>query len=208
MLESASESRNRSGPIVPGLGLAALVLLSLLVNQPAVRAEWSGIEWLRGLLLAAWIGLVVWTAWRVIRPTEWWVRTLTGSVLMLLLIGIIAPPDLLQIIKDWLAVLVSLLSLESGPGVGLNVHALGHFGLFAVLAILLFLARADLGAWRLLGLLAGLAVATELMQLFVDGRYADWRDVLIDLAGVGLGVLLVGTARLGVQRFAADRMEG
>jgi VanZ family protein len=82
---------------------------------------------------------------------------------------------------------------------------LGHFGLFAALGALLFWGRTDLDSRKLLVLLAALAGVTELMQLLVDGRQADWHDVVVDLAGVGVGALsIAGLRRAGRFRVAMD----
>lgn len=169
-------------------GLPLLIGLSWLVNQPTARSEWFGALWLRGVLLAVWIGLVIWTAWWLTRPVGPWLKVLTSGLLLSLLIGILLPPELLRAV---IAGLLALMPSDATLTGRVNVPALGHFALFAGLAVLLFVGRADLGAWRLLGVLAGLAVATELMQFFVDGRQPDWRDVLIDMAGVGTGAIMV-----------------
>ena len=42
--------------------------------------------------------------------------------------------------------------------------------------------------WLLLGLLVAFAPATECLQTFVEGRHGTITDVVIDLAGVTLGV--------------------
>ncbi len=178
------------------LVLPALVLLTLLVNHPAMRsAGFAGqpvIELLRGLLLGGWIVLILWSAWWLTCPVPLLARWSLRAVLGLLLVGLLSPPEVLQAVKDRLVLLLSSGPLiEGGP----DADALGHFGLFAGLAALLCLTRADLGRPRLLGLLAALAVATELMQLFVEGRQPDWRDVLVDLAGAAAGALLAGAIR-------------
>ncbi|MEE4377486.1 MAG: VanZ family protein [Candidatus Competibacteraceae bacterium] len=167
--------------------LSGRVVLHSLVVDGLTRRVW--VESVRGLLLSTWIGLVLWTGWRLMRPVASLPRFLTWTVLGLTLIGILMPPAIRQVLENWLNLLFPLgKEFDSG----LDVDTLGHFSLFATIAMLLFWTRADLGWLRLLCLLTALALATELMQLFIDGRQPDQYDVLIDLAGISAGLLLMG----------------
>ena len=151
-----------------------------------------GIDALRWTLLAVWVAAALGTLGALARPMTPPLRFGVWTVLTVMLVGLLSPPELLQGIKDIVAIL-----LPQGPprGATPDAHVLGHFALFGALAILLFWGRTDLGWLRLAGLLAVLAGATELMQLLVDGRQADWHDVAVDLAGVGLAALLVALGR-------------
>ena len=97
------------------------------------------------------------------------------------------------------------------------LRKMGHFTEFAVLGVLLALTLRAKGAparvkalptglrcWGLplgLGLLA--ALCDEGIQLFVPGRSAEVRDILIDVSGVLLGAAVVRTA--GLVRAAGRR---
>jgi VanZ family protein len=192
-----------SRPIWIELSLTPLsgqvVLHRLTVDGLATR---PGIDESRLLLLTLWVGLILATLWHLARPMAPRVRHALWFVLALLFIGILSPPELLREIKDLLAILK-----PPGPstGPGLDVHMLGHFGLFGALSALLFWGRADLDSLKLLVLLAALAGVTELMQVLVDGRHADWHDVGFDLAGAVVGALSVaGLRRVGRFRVAMD----
>jgi VanZ family protein len=176
-----------------------VVLHRLTVDGLATR---PGIDESRLLLLTLWVGLILAILWHLARPMAPRVRDGLWVVLAFLFVGILSPPELLREIKDLLAILK-----PPGPSTGpeLDVHVLGHFGLFGALGALLFWGRADLDSLKLLVLLVALAGVTELMQVLVDGRHADWRDVGVDLAGAFVGALSVeGLRRLGRSRVAMD----
>ena len=94
----------------------------------------------------------------------------------------------------WAAVifgLSSIPSLHSGLGTwDLVLRKVAHMTEFAILGVLLLRA---LGR-ETVALMAGVAYAVtdEVHQHFVEGRYASPIDVLIDAAGVVIGVYLVG----------------
>ncbi|MCW3479435.1 hypothetical protein OL229_07625 [Neisseriaceae bacterium JH1-16] len=93
----------------------------------------------------------------------------------------------------------------SEPMPFLHYDKLGHFGLFAVQAVLLYLAAADrTRAVRLIGCsLAVWAGLSELLQatLIVDRSGDPW-DALADLAGAGLGLALGRGCRRACDRAA------
>ncbi len=71
-----------------------------------------------------------------------------------------------------------------------------HAGGYAFLTLLaVTLPVPNYCRWFLAGLLALHGVATELAQTFVPNRHGSARDVLIDWAGVLLGVLVWRAAR-------------
>ena len=66
-----------------------------------------------------------------------------------------------------------------------------HLGGYAFLTVLaVTLPVPDRRRWSCAALLALHAVATEIGQTYVPGRFGSVRDVLIDCAGIGLGVLV------------------
>lgn len=208
------------------IALSGLALLTVLVGHPGDRdsgiaplaTALAGDPWLIGLrwtLLGIWVALVLGTGWSLTRPVGAILRWLMRLVLLVLMTGLLLPPDLL---RGLLELLAAILPMDSASGTGPDIQVFGHFGLFAALSVLLFATRADLGWLRLIVLLAALACVSELMQLFVEGRTTDLWDVLVDLAGVGVGALLVAGGallrrRLGASperraRGATQRLEG
>lgn len=65
-----------------------------------------------------------------------------------------------------------------------------HFVTFAILAILMLLARWPLRPTVLIGLLAVYAALTELIQGPIPNRSPQWDDFVQDLAGLAFGVVL------------------
>jgi hypothetical protein len=168
--------------------IAVLALLGLVgITLWLGHAAFTGLEWLRGLVLAAWIGLLGAVVWWLSRPVASGRRWLVWALFAGLLLSMLIPPDWLRPIQgwveDWLGLVSALTSAGSGP-------ALVHFGLFAAFTMLLFWARADFQPTPFLLPLAGFAVATELMQFLVDGREPDAFDVVLNLAGIGTAALV------------------
>lgn len=160
-----------------------VLTLSLLVAG-TVWLGWSAAPapgWVAGGVLAAWIALLVGGLWRLLRPASLGQRLVVWAVLLLLLLGMVLPPELLQAVQERVAGWFGRL-----PGLDRNDSAStwAHVGLYAAFAGSLLWARGDRHPGWLLLPLAGLAVATELMQLLVDGRQADPFDVVLNLAGI------------------------
>jgi hypothetical protein len=168
----------------------SVVIHRLTIDGLATR-PW--IEVLRWGLLAGWLILIVSAAERLSRPMDLAYRKRLWWVLALLVAGLLAPPEMLETVKTLLDHLALPWSDEDGGNLDLNV--IGHFTLFGLLALVAFQGRADLGLLRMTGVLAALAVATELMQHLVDGRRADGYDVLVDVAGVAAAALILTLAR-------------
>ena len=161
-------------PVLLALGAATLWLGSTSVSVPA---------WAPWLMLFAWIGVLIGGTWRLLRPVSLRHRVLVYGVLLLLLLGMILPPESLQAAQQWLA---DRFGRIPGNDKGAWAPMLAHVGLYAAFAGSLLWARGDRHpVWVLLAL-AGVAVATELMQLLVDGRNADPVDVLLNFTGIGL----------------------
>jgi VanZ like family len=73
--------------------------------------------------------------------------------------------------------------------------ATGHMLLFFFLALAFRLARPQDPSWLSLGLLALLAAASEVLQLFVPARGPELPDLLADFAGILAGLVLCAPAR-------------
>lgn len=166
-----------------------MVLQRLMVDGLDPRATVQGARW---ALLAAWIGLILGALHRLARPMPPALRYGLWTAVAFLMTGILAPPELLSAIKAFVEALVPYAqSSKTGP----DLNVFGHFTLFAALTALLLHGRPDLGWLKLFAILAALAMATELMQLLTDGRTADWLDIAVDLAGVGIAAVAVGFIR-------------
>lgn len=115
-------------------------------------------------------------------------------------------------VVGWMAVIFALSAqphLPSAPSVFWDaiLKKASHMLEYAVLAALTWLAlgkRAPLLAWSLA---AAYAVSDEYHQSFVPGRQADPLDVLLDVTGAALAVLLLrwGTSRRCVSQQARRR---
>lgn len=81
-----------------------------------------------------------------------------------------------------------------------GLHVVGY-AVLAVLAAVLPVPR--LYFWLVIGFLALHGLATEVGQTFVTGRHGSVRDVLLDWAGIGLGLGVV-RAVTAPRRAAAD----
>ena len=84
-------------------------------------------------------------------------------------------------------------------GTPLDISDWTHFIIFAWLGLLLWLCRPDLRGWKAWGLVVLLAVAAELAQALAPARASRLDDVLLNLAGGMVGLLLAMLARSAVQ---------
>jgi len=143
--------------------------------------------WASGLVLAAWIGVLVSGVWHLLRAASLRQRLMVLGVLGLLLLGMVLPPDWLQAVQQWV---VERFGRAPRVDMGGSAPMLAHIGLYAAFAASLLWARGDRHpVWPLLAL-AGFAVATELMQLLVDGRNADPMDVMLNFSGIAAGAVI------------------
>lgn len=144
-------------------------------------------------------------AWWLSRPVGWVWRWLFRLAVLVMLLALASPPHVIDWLRDALSWLLPLAREASDvPGASFVVH----FVLFAAVSGLLFWIRSDLGRLRPLLGMAALAFLLEGVQLLVDGRYADWADVVVNLAGVGLAAVVVWPLRAAVQRHAGRDLLG
>lgn len=125
-------------------------------------------------------------AWWVSAPAIWWQRWPFRLAVLAMLTGLALPLALVERIRDLVSALLPL-AREVGDAAGASVAV--HFGLFALVAGLLFFSRPDLHRFSL-PVMGVLAFVMEGLQLMVDGRSAEWTDVGINLLGVAAGWLL------------------
>lgn len=173
-------------------------LRPVLLKTSFVQVRW--------LLLAAWLLLTLWLLKPLLQAS---LRSGHHGLVLLLvfaiLLGVLTPHD----IKAAFAEAVSPGAMQSHAEVvvkqamdqqyfnlaaelpRLDIFKAGHFLLFALLAMALWLGKAyrlSLGA--LLGYLLLLATASEVLQLFSPGRSAQLGDIAIDMAGALCGAVL------------------
>ena len=101
-----------------------------------------------------------------------------------------------RFIGPFLRWLVSDISPESVAAVQLLVRKAAHVTEYAILAVLVFRAlaggkaRTALQPWIVLGIAASYAALDEWHQSFVASRTGSPRDVVIDVCGALMGVLI------------------
>lgn len=154
-----------------------------------------------------WGGFIFWLLLSYLRAGC--TRLLKGAILASvagILLGTLVPGEVKNHVSSELRaasteVVSQLVTLES-PHLSLwkkyrpDPSKVGHFVLFAVFAFCLARShRQQRRATLLLDLLL-LASATELLQFFIEGRSPLFSDLLIDLAGAALGVLVVLVRRV------------
>jgi hypothetical protein len=132
------------------------------------------------------IAAVVLAGWWVSAPARVFWRWVFRGVVVLMLSALALPAAAVLAVRDWVSWLVPL-AREVSEGSAASV--LVHFGLFALIAGLLVHIRRDLPLWGLVAGLVVLAGLMELVQLWVDGRFASWGDFGVNVLGVVVGVL-------------------
>ena len=144
--------------------------------------------WLATLLSAGLFAL----GWWVSRPVGWLPRWAFRLAVLVMLLALVLPPAAIDWLRDALSALIPLAREASEvPGASYAVH----FSLFVGVSGLLFWTRPDLGRWYPALAMAGLAFITEGLQLLIDGRFASWSDVLVNLLGVSVAALTVWSLR-------------
>ena len=79
----------------------------------------------------------------------------------------------------------------------LDIYKIGHFVLFMTLAAIAFYRRPYLASQsKIFGYLLLFALVTEVLQLFTNGRSAQFGDVLIDSAGITTGFMLLRSVQI------------
>jgi VanZ family protein len=76
------------------------------------------------------------------------------------------------------------LTLQIPP---IDIYKIGHFIMFAILSF----ATPLLATWEVIIGLCLFAFSSEVLQLFVAGRTPQSGDVLLDILGIGSGILLL-----------------
>lgn len=167
----------------------------LSLFRAVVNPVYRVVKW---LVLGGWLVFVLLLFGPVLRSVFLRGRLAGGLVVLTLgaiLFGTMMPGTLKNDLKHDLVREVRVVTVAvSGTDLAeikklVDITKVAHFFLFMVLAVLLLRQSPRRGKWQVLGDLLMLAVATELAQLFIEGRSALAADVGIDLAGGILGVL-------------------
>ncbi len=141
-----------------------------------------------GLLLVLILALaVIAGGWWVSRPMPLFWRWFFRLTLLAMVAGLMLPFAAIDWLRDALSLLLPLArDVTDVPGISLWVHYL----LFALVSSLLLWHRRDLPLLWVVVTLSSLAFITEGIQLLIDGRFASWTDVLVNLCGVATGLAL------------------
>ncbi|MEY4979219.1 MAG: hypothetical protein RLZZ352_1489 [Pseudomonadota bacterium] len=167
--------------------------LSFVAERPSV--QWA----IKGLWLV-WTWALASLVWAWLRGARQPWSLVTGAVLVLSAVTL--PGAWRDALAQWLITGLGLpASQVLSPQVDVYVHSL----MFWLLAVLLGLNRPDWPLWRCAGELVALAACTEVVQLLVPGRSAEWFDWGVDTACLTLGLLMVAVWRYRAGRSGAAR---
>ncbi|MFU8832877.1 MAG: hypothetical protein ACNA7J_12080 [Wenzhouxiangella sp.] len=141
-----------------------------------------------GLFLVFLLALAVFAGgWWVSRPMPIFWRWFFRLTLLAMVAGLMLPSVAIDWLRDALSLLLPLArDVTDVPGISIWVHYL----LFSLVSGLLLWHRRDLPLLWVVVALASLAFITEGIQLLIDGRFAAWADVLVNLCGVATGLAL------------------
>ena len=202
--EAADELRV-SVQLIGATGTLAFRNLSL--QEVAERPSYGV---LRGSWLIVWIVALTWLLIPYLSHLRF---DLPHALACLILVGIFAgtlmPVSFKVFVESWLGnvilQLMQFLGVEAPSAIGpspenLAVHEpmldkLGHLLFFGLLGLVARWAYPRLSRSSVVLVLLTLACVSETLQFFVDGRSARISDLLIDAAGVTLGVLVFDGVR-------------
>jgi len=180
------------------IGTTALVALSVIASavgtfgEPSYRGLASGefqeFPWFVTTMAIGWAGALVWGVRALVGSAARWSRGVFVVAFVAVLIGVLLPGEAKVSLEAWVLDLVGPRDYFGGS---VSPSTIAHGLMFGILAAVLALARMDLRGGGLVLDLALLAIATEVLQLFVAGREASLVDAGVDMVGVVVGVGLV-----------------
>jgi len=160
----------------------------------------------RTLLLWGWLALLIWLAQPLLRTSLGsWRHALVLALIFGILLGVLSPHDIKTAFGDaiWPSEENKITAFAVSQAMDtqyfsfsselpkLDLFKLGHFLMFALLAMALKLGQAyRLPTAGILGYLLLLATVSEVLQLFIPGRSSQLRDVGVDMGGVLSGLLM------------------
>ncbi len=133
--------------------------------------------------LIIWVIMIVWLMWGYLKYlAQQHVATLL--FVGLLIVGMAMPGG----IRDWLASQLPDVSYKLSHSFIINIDVVSHFLLFLGVAFLLVKTFTEKYLWVIVIDLILLGIATELLQVFIDGRYAEFVDLVVNYSGIAIGV--------------------
>jgi len=188
-----------SAEIIQGTGTLWIKALSL--RPIAVKTAFK--QYRQGILYI-WLAALLWVATPFIRSGF---SDLKHAIVLIhamgIIIGVLMPENLKEYLNteplspavtDFTAFIPTHFNDTDSFGLtpllpSLDVYKAGHFIMFTLLAIAIFGARPYRAtSTRLFGYLVLFALITEVLQLFMAGRTAQFGDVIIDSLGITLGI--------------------
>lgn len=136
-----------------------------------------------GLSAAAWLGRALPTAWR-------W--ALSGVVVAAIVVLLLPQSVFVELVRAGRSVAPVVGTLLGHPAADLVVH----FLIFLVAGLPFARLAREIGVWLPLSVLLVLAVALEVLQLFVAGHQVHLIDGVMNVAGAATG-FLIGLAMFG-----------
>jgi len=125
------------------------------------------------------------------------ILALVSTVLLLVVLWL--PGDVLEAGGRWLRQWLPWQPSPSSDVLG-HTDKVVHFVLFAISGGLLAYAWRHSPAWPLGLFMVALALVTEAGQVYIPGRAGDWWDVLADIVGAGLAIVIVRWFTAGLRR--------
>lgn len=117
-------------------------------------------------------------------------KILALIVTVIVLIVLWLPGDILEAAAQWVRNWLPWQPSPSSDALG-HTDKIVHFALFAISGGLLAFAWHQLPGWQLWAFMMVLALITEAGQIYIPGRGWDWWDVVADVVGAGVAIILV-----------------
>jgi len=118
------------------------------------------------------------------------IRMILGLVFILIIMGVTMPADMRTQISDFVNGLINSLGIVFGDDFTWDPPKVGHFFFFFLLGLVFSLLQKNESYTMVIINLLLIAGATEIIQLFIDGRSFLLWDVMIDLNGALYGFIL------------------
>ncbi len=146
--------------------------------------------WIQKAMLVGWGLFFLHFLWMMSSLTQHWGRVLSLIFLFAIAAGVSMPSHFKSVISMWMAEQLRFFGLLEGQmGAGRLMGKWGHFILFTLLGCF-WGATARVPRLYQFLFLVMLAVGTESVQVFIQGRNPLIKDVFIDLSGGCLGLAL------------------
>lgn len=188
--------------------LAARNLSVHAVQQHNHYNVYRGIGLVLWVLVLGWLSVTLLSQLRLDVP-----HVVLGFALLSIVVGVLMPSALKLEMEgkvstifasfDWLNPNINRI-MENDPT---EISDLAHFLLFMLLAMATTWAYPTQNRFYLLSNLMCLAAISEVLQFFVEGRLPLIKDLIIDIAGVLIGIGLFGSLRTIKKQFLHDSQD-